>query len=382
MRIAFLIHELGPGGAERVLVHLANGLTGRGHEVTIHTLNAKPDSPFYPLDTRVRHIPLGLHGLPRRTGLIWTLRHVVRLVLNLRQHLRNEAPEILVPFIDTTNIFALLAAMGLPLPVVVSERSDPRQAPLRWIWRALRQLTYPRATALVVQSAEVRAFFPFWVRRKTVVIPNPVPPPPSQATCPTTERSRRRMIAVGRLGPEKGFDLLLEAFAQVAAKIPAWELEIWGEGPERNSLEAIRNRLGLTGRVRFPGTTTDIHARYAQADLFVLSSRFEGFPNALCEAMSHAMPVVATSCSGGVRDIIRPNLDGFLVPPEDVPALARALGQLMDDPKQRAALGQEAKRVIQRFGPEQVLDAWEECLKAATHGRISEGTGTTRHRPH
>lgn len=363
MRIAFLIHELGPGGAERVMVHLANGLVDRGHEVTIHTLSTKSEDSFYRLDSRVKHHRLGFNVLPAREGLFWTLEHVIRLVLNLRSHLQTEGPEVLVAFIDVTNVFALLASIGLRLPVIVSERSDPRSAPLRRVWKIARQLSYPLAAALVVQSAEVRNWFPPWIRRKTFVISNPVPPPPTRITQHVVEGNSGRVIAVGRLGPEKGFDLLLETFARLAPSFPNWELEIWGEGPDRTSLEALRDCLGLEGRVRLSGTTVDIHARYAQADLFVLSSRLEGFPNALCEAMSHGLPVVATSCSGGVRDILRHGVDGLLVPPEDSHALGAAFASLMGDPSRRASLGEAAKEVVRRFSLGDVLDSWEACFR-------------------
>lgn len=368
MRIVFLIHDLGPGGAERVLVHIANGLSRRGHEVSIHTLSARYGTSFYPLDSRIQDIRLGFNTLPARKGLSGTLIHVVKLVKRLRDHFRAHPPEALVAFIDTTNIFALVASIGLPFPVIISERSDPRFAPLRWIWKVARQLTYPRAASLVVQSAEVRDLFLPWIRRNTLVIPNPVLPPPGSDITGERQDPVRRILAVGRLGPEKGFDILLQAFTRLAPRFPGWELEIRGEGTERMALEALRGQLGLEDKVRLPGTTPEIHSRYAQADVFVLSSRFEGFPNVLCEAMSHGLPAVATSCSGGVRDIIRPGVDGLLVPPEDPAALAEALATLMGDASMRATLGGEARRVVQRFDLEHILDSWEQCLRQAQRG--------------
>ena len=365
MRIAFLIHDLGPGGAERVMVHLANGLSGRGHEVTIHTLSAKAHDSFYPLDDKVQHVRLGLNTLPARKGIFGTLAHVLHLVAGLRRHLQSEVPDVLVAFIDMTNIFALLGASGLRLPVIVSERSDPGAAPLRWPWRILRQLSYPMAAALVVQSSAARNWFPPWIRRKAVVIPNPVFPPPSSSGAQPDAGGSHRLIAVGRLSHEKGFDLLIKTFAWLAPQFPDWDLEIWGEGPERLALEGLRDESGLSARVQLPGLTEEIHTQYARSDLFVLSSRFEGFPNALCEAMSHGLPVVATSCSGGVRDIIRQGVDGLLVPPEEPMALAEAMARLMGYPSLREVLGTNAREVVQRFSVEDILDQWENCLLQA-----------------
>lgn len=366
MRIAFLIHEMGPGGAERVIAHLANGLASRGHEVEIYTLSARMEGSFYSLDSRVKYLRLGLNGFPKHKGLLWTLIHVAQLVLSIRRHFRARVPDALVAFIDTTNIFAVIASIGLRLPVIISERSDPRKVPLRRIWMVARQLTYPWANALVVQSAEIRDLFLPWIRRKTLIIPNPVLPPPEPTVGTNAQGGgSKRVIAVGRLGPEKGFDVLLQAFARLAPRFPDWEMEIWGEGLDRVPLESLRDDLGLRERVKLPGTTMDIHSQYAQSDLFVLSSRFEGFPNALCEAMSHGLPVVATSCSGGVREILRPGVDGLLVPPEDLSALAEALARMMSDAALRKALGEKAKEVVLRFSIQDILDRWEMCLAGA-----------------
>jgi glycosyltransferase involved in cell wall biosynthesis len=173
---------------------------------------------------------------------------------------------------------------------------------------------------------------------------------------------REKVIAVGRLSAEKGFDLLLEAFAGLAPRFNGWVLEIWGEGPLRMELEGYRDSLGLKDRVHFRGLTEDIHRQYTQSDIFVLSSRFEGFPNALCEAMSNGLAVVATSCSGGVRNIVRSGVDGLLVPPGDSRALGGAMAELMVNPGLREALGAQAKSIVERFSVDSVLDAWESCL--------------------
>ncbi len=253
---------------------------------------------------------------------------------------------MVVSFIDRVNVLTLLATRGLEVPVVVSERTDPAAYAVGWMWERLRAFTYPSAAALVAQSAAALRYFPPAPARIDRVIPNAVVK--AQAAAEPSRRARPPylVLGLGRLGPEKGFDRLLAAFAQAAPQFPEWELEIWGEGPERAALERQRGDLGLGTRVRFPGVTQDAPRLMRSADLFVLSSRFEGFPNVLGEAMSNGLPVISYDCPSGPREIVRHQIDGFLVPPEGgVDALFAALARLMGDPAERLRLAARAPEV-------------------------------------
>jgi glycosyltransferase involved in cell wall biosynthesis len=168
---------------------------------------------------------------------------------------------------------------------------------------------------------------------------------------------------MGRLSVEKGFDLLIEAFGRVAAHRPDWSLTILGDGPERARLECLAAELHLEYRVSLPGRVADPLPLLADAQAFALPSRYEGFPNALLEAMAAGLPSVAFDCPSGPSDIIADGWNGLLVPAGDVGQLSAALGWLMDNPRERARIGANARDVAVTHAPQRVLCRWSELLK-------------------
>lgn len=387
-RVALVISSLALGGAEKTLCVLAGGLARRGYEVHVLSFDAPEARPFFSLDPRVRLFGLDLNR-PSASAL-HALRANARRVAVLRRHLRQLRPGAVIGFMDSTNVLCLLACLGLGIPVLATEHTDPRRHDIGVFWNTLRRLTYPLAAAVTTQTEAVRRLLP----GRCVLLVNPVErpverpveqpveqpkeppvePPPRQNSAPAPAEATfpqgKLLLALGRLAPEKGFDLLLEAFAALAGSRPQWSLVILGEGPERQRLEAQRRALGLEGRVLLPGATAEPAVWLRRAELFALSSRFEGFSNALCEALACGVPAVAFDCQSGPAEILRHGVDGLLVPPEDVPALAAALGRLMDDEPLRRAMAARAPEVLERFGLEPVLDQWEALLaQAQAEGR-------------
>lgn len=364
MRVTFVVPVIASGGAEHALVILARRWAEAGRAVTVLTYDDGSRPPFYELDARIRHVPMGIAG--DSAGLASAVRNNLRRARLLRRELRRARPDVIVSFIDQTNVLTLLAAEGLGVPVVAVEQSDPHTFPMKPAWARLRLLAYARAARVVLLSARDADFFPPRLRGRVAVIPNPfVPPPPAPPDAgPRTDATRRpTLIGVGRLHRDKGFDILLEAFSMLASDHPEWQLTILGEGDERGRLEARRDELRLGGRVSLPGRVKDPYTFLRRASLFALPSRAEGFPLALCEALACGLPAVCADCAGGVRDIIEDGANGLLVPANDPAALARALGRLMGDEAERERLARRAPEIVERFSPEKTFAAWESLLR-------------------
>lgn len=360
LKVCFFIWGLRAAGAERVLTFLANAWSEKGWRVQILTMEDGRVEPFYPLAEGVGLRTLDL--LKDSASFASGLANNLRRIRTLRRAIREARPDVLISFVDKANILAVCASRGLGVPVIISERTDPSRRSLgRW-WTLLRGLAYPRAAAVVFQSQAVRDWFPPRVRRKGVVIPNPVPPPPPGDA---PERRPKRIVAMGRLFPVKGFDLLLDAFSLAAAREPDWILDIWGEGPERDALQRQARDLGLAERIRFPGLTERPYEVLRGADLFILSSRAEGFPNVLVEAMACGTPVISTDFGGAAKEIFQDGVDGLLVRPEDPQALAAAMLRLMADPEERARLGARASKVVDRYSGARILALWEDAVREA-----------------
>jgi GalNAc-alpha-(1->4)-GalNAc-alpha-(1->3)-diNAcBac-PP-undecaprenol alpha-1,4-N-acetyl-D-galactosaminyltransferase len=362
MRATFVISSLEAGGAERVLSILANELVTRAWEITVISQDGHEGSkPFFTLDHRVilRYLDfaaIGESALPK-TGKI-------RQLLALRSAIRHSNPNVVVSFMDTVNVRTLLAVWGLSIPVVISERCDPHTRPLGSWWERLRRLTYPRAVALVVQSPEAQSYFRGSIRERSIIIPNPVVQPPTIDRAEDVRRSNK-IVSLGRLNAVKGFDRLLDAFQPIAVSNPEWQLEIWGEGPERGALEEQARRLGIADRVRFSGQTLDPYAAIRSSEIFVLSSRTEGFPMALGEAMACGIAAISFDCPSGPRQLIRHGIDGLLVRDGDIAGLSQAIQLLIDDPARRASLARKSPEVASRFSVSSISRRWEQVLRSA-----------------
>jgi glycosyltransferase involved in cell wall biosynthesis len=362
-RLTLVVPSLALGGAERVVARMANHWACRGDAVTVITLSSTA-TDTYPLDPPVTRIALDVVRESR--GPLRALFNNWTRVSRVEKAIRQSRPDTVISFTDRMNVVTLLACRSLGVDTVISERVDPSQQQMGLSWSGLRRLVYSWARAMVVQTDAVRRQIePLMDGRPIYVIPNAVDAPardkPAREPRPSTDDSVQ-IAAMGRLAYQKGFDHLIEAFAQAARDQPRWSLSILGEGPERRHLEELIHSRGLEPRVRLLGWVADPSVVLRNCDAFVLSSRFEGFPNALLEAMALGLPAISFDCPSGPAEIVRHEVDGLVVPRENVPALATAIRRLLSDEQLRARLGREAARVVDRFSSERYYAQWDAVL--------------------
>ena len=373
-RVAVISASLGGGGAERVVVDLCRYLRDSGREVALLTLSGD-DPDAYKAPDGIRRERLEIRRVSR--SLFQTIWYSLGRVVAVRRQLLSCKPDIVVSFIDRVNILTLVSLFGTGIPAIASERIHPGYNPIERVWLFARQLIYPFANAVTVQTTDGAE----WLRRHTwvkrpVVIPNAVRylQDIGNHTDDAAESAAHPLVlAIGRLAEQKGFDLLLDAFYRSGLARTGWHLAILGEGPERLALEQQATALGMAEAVTFPGFV-DVGQWLRRADLFVLSSRYEGFPNAMMEAMQMQCACISFDCPSGPRDLIENDRNGLLVPPQDVAALSEALQRLAADPALRSRLGAEASKVNERFSPALVYAKWLNLID-----EVASGTTKTLH---
>ena len=354
-RITLVISALSAGGAERIIVSLANHWVEQGRAVTLITFDDGP--PYYPLDDRVdlRQLDLPTYSRPLPKALL----SAARRVFGLRRAIKQARPDIVISFLGKINALTVLATRGMAVPVVVSERNNPDRQVFRPAWHWTRKRLYGLADRLVTPSQGVLDWFPEKVKARGQVIPNPVDLPskiqPRKSVGPG-------LIAVGRLEDQKGFDLLLQAYSKIVEQFPDWPLTIRGDGGRRADIERQRDELGLRDKVHLPGITEAPGAWVDEGEIFVLSSRYESFGNVLTEAMVAGLPIVSFDCPFGPGEIITDGVDGILVKPEDPDALADAMMTVMRNDELRDRLGQTAQKNVRRFDRGRIMQLWDELV--------------------
>lgn len=364
MKITFVISSLSSGGAERVLILLAQAFLNKGYQVALVTLSTKEDD-FYTLPSGLDRLALGILG-NSANALSAIVKNLSRLS-KLRKAICSTKPDIVISFATETNILTIISLMQTGIPVISTEHCDPNLMSYGKIWEKLRRFSYPYATKIVSVSKGVDSGFDWLSTAKRAIIYNPFleieDNQISTELLTGVNPEKHWVVSMGRLKYQKGFDILLSAFAKIAKRYPNWQLIILGKGEKRQELEKLVNNLGLSGQVVLPGVIKNPFPILQKAEVFVMASRFEGFPMSHGEAMACGCPVISTDCPSGPREIIRHQVDGILVPTEDVSALAKAMDNLMSNEKERIRLASRAKEVTERFSLNNVIDSWEKLFE-------------------
>lgn len=235
-------------------------------------------------------------------------------------------------------------------------------------YRMLMLYFYPKAEGLILQTERAREYFPVNIRKKSVVIPNPIH---RDAVRKSFEGKRKKeIVAVGRLIPEKNYLLLLQAYKKISKRFPDYKLVIYGSGPLKQKLSTLIKRWKLECSVQLAGQKDDVYDRIYQASLFVMSSDHEGMPNALMEAMALGLPVVATDCPcGGPAFLIKNGFNGILVKPKDAAGLASAMEMILSHPELARKLGRHAGEIAQSIAPEKIYRQWGMYLNKIAEGK-------------
>jgi glycosyltransferase involved in cell wall biosynthesis len=377
MKIRYmLLHAYGMGGTIRTVVNQANAMAAAGHEVEIVSVVRRRSSPQFSIDERVKLSAL----VDQRQGVpvdslarkVWRRARgkIVPYGEFAAGYFTERVEQAVIDYVSsldggilvtTRPALNLISARRTPATVKRVAQDHMNLGSYPEPVRAQITRHYGAFDAVVVLTETSRSEYRGALPGTPIVrIPNAV----HMADRRHSDQSNPVVIAVGRLVPQKGFGMLINAFAEAAADHPQWQLRIFGTGPNKERLEAKAAESGLGDRIHLMGRSERIHDELAQSSIYALSSRIEGLPMAMIEAMGHALPVVAFDCPTGPADVLTPEVDGVLVPPRDVDALAGELRRVMGDRELRQRLGTAAAETAQDYAPEAVMPLWEDLFAA------------------
>ena len=355
-KIVFYLGSLARGGAERVVVNLAESLHQDGYRIVIAT--PKQADEEYEVPDGVSRILVDITD-DETTGNRAT--NLLRRIFKLRRFWKQERPDLIVSFAKKNNFMAIVSAMGLGIPVVAGIVSAAfREYP--GMLRTIANILFPFASGVIAQTPEQRDYFWSGARKKTIILPNAMNP---GFIGPVYNGEREnRIVAVGRVDDNKNHIMLVKAFEKLADKYPHMAVEIFGDGDARDKLQKEIDARGLTERFILAGHQTDIKAKIETARIFVLTSRVEGVPNAMMEAMARGLVPVSTDFGGGgAHQLITDGKDGFIVPVDDVDAMAKKIDLILSDRELEEYLRTNAIKIQDRLGPKVVHRQWKEYFE-------------------
>ncbi|WP_339813365.1 glycosyltransferase family 4 protein [uncultured Imperialibacter sp.] len=363
--ILLYINSLALGGAQRVTCNLSAYLAERGYSVFLACRDS-PSQDFYPTPRNVVRITIG-----KWKESNWVTRKflVLRDIFALRKVLRKNNVDVAIGMMTEPSLTLLLASLKLKTKIILSERNHPPYENPSFIWRGLRRYLYRYADSSVTLTQSTAT----WVMKNTKlkkvnVIPVSIDWPllsfdPFVDPNLFFDPKKQYFLSVGRLDDQKGFDNLIKIFSTIAGKIPNWDLIIAGEGKERENLEQLVLENGLEGRIKLPGRVGNILDWYKMCDIFVFSSRFEGFGNVLLEAMSAGCPVISFDCEVGPSEIIEDGHNGILVDNQSYKAMAIAMESLAGNQSLKQKYGQNATEVREIYSNKNVLNKWVSVIE-------------------
>lgn len=352
-RIFFVTRSLSAGGAERVIVQLANSFTKENIECTIITLNN--DKAFYDINNQINQYPIGKLSTNR-------IIDKIKKYKTIREYVKLNKPDIVLSLPEDVGIYVIPSLIGTGIPVVVSERNNPWVMPWKKVTRLFRKIFYPFAKGIIFQTEEAASFFSKKIQKKGIVLPNPLDL--GRIPEPISSPKRKEIVGAGRLESQKNFPLLIKSFANFYKKYPDYSLTIYGEGTLKDELKSLAASLLPAKAYSFKGNSQDLLNEINGASMFVLSSDYEGMPNVLIEAMALGLPVISTNCpSGGPAKLIQNGINGILTRVGDEKELSAAMVRLIEDNKLRNKISKNALKIRDILDSDRVSKQWREYLE-------------------
>lgn len=350
-RIIIFIGSLQTGGAERVVSLIASYLTSSFSSVEIVTYYNFPI--FYEISPRVK-----ITSLEDET-------HTKSILKNMkwfRSYVKRNNPDIVLSFLSVFNILSFFALLHIKVKLIACERSDPRYSPRNPFLKIIRNVIYNYVDGIVFQTCLSQNYFPRKIGKKGIVIANPCSIGENLMGKALTTPKKRKIVSVCRLIKTKNLNMLISAFSVIQKRFPLYELNIYGEGDSRRDIEEMIERLSLSDAINLRGNMQDVHQHILDAEIFVLSSNYEGMPNSLMEAMALGLPVISTRVAG-TNELIDGKENGILINIGDEKGLVEALIQLIENPDLRYYYGKNAKEQMKNYRKEIILDRWNGYLQ-------------------
>lgn len=359
MKIVCYVNKMSGGGAERVMSVLANGLLQSGNDVVLAT-NYKEEKEYF-IDERIKRVYF--HKEYQKHGKVKSLFNFISRVLKLRKVLKREKADIVISFIREVNYIALCSTLFLKTKNLISVRIDPKFAYSNKISSFIAKKIYKHTDGCAFQTTEAQEYYPKKIQRKSRVILNPI----SNSFFEIKDGNpcqKKTVVTCGRLEKQKNHKLLIDAFSKIADKVQDYKLIIYGVGPLFDELDRYIKEKRLENVVILAGRCQDVPNAIKNDSLFVLSSNYEGLPNALMEAMALGLPCLTTDCSGGgARMLIENEKNGVIVPRNDVEQFSLAMLDLIQNREKAIKLGLKAKNTAINFSQEKVVHEWENYIK-------------------
>lgn len=348
--VLFIIHNINYSGAAKMLSFIANGLNDIGNSVMVYTYAG--DTPYYPLKSRIKFLP---------TSKIQ--KHYLGKLLyfkDVRKMIKKINPDVVVSFLPNSNMFSIIGTVFTKIPVIICERSDPYKE--KGFLLEFKKSLFKYADGAVFQTEGAQKYYSNSLQKKSIVIPNPV-------TVDRIDRipmdKRNNDIAfVGRFSvKQKRQDIMVEAFQKVAEINKEVNLVLYGDGPDLLKIQQMVKKMNLTERVVFKGEVKDVINSIKDSKMFVITSDYEGIPNALVEAMAAGLPVISTDCSpGGARLLIEDKKNGLIVPTGDVDRITNAILFFINNSEVADQYGIEAQKIIEQYSPGKTIEMWDEYM--------------------